>query len=233
MPVRIEDALNFPVVREVIATAGEKNVRKYVHYELIKLSALVSVGGNLNDMQADFIAQELIRLFPNETLADFKLCFQRGAIGQYGEIFRLDGIVIRGWMEKYLTEKYQVIETQLREEKDTEMYRPSQTLTEEARRQKDIERLKEWRKKVESVEGGMKQVPEVDAKSEGQQKPKRQTYNNGLTIEQVMKQQALRRAASEFYKGRTTFKLKMFIVEGNEIMAESEQDAQAIYSLAK
>jgi hypothetical protein len=57
-------------------------------------------------------------MFPNETLADFKLFFERGCIGQYGQIYRMDGIVIREWMEKYLDEKYQVIEESLMKERD-------------------------------------------------------------------------------------------------------------------
>jgi hypothetical protein len=119
MPSRIEDALDFPIVRELIAAAGEENVKAYLEFELVKLANLVSVGGNLNNSQVVFIASELIKIYPNETLADFKLCFHRGAIGQYGEVYRMDGIVIRSWMEKYLEEKYQVIENKLMSEKDT------------------------------------------------------------------------------------------------------------------
>lgn len=125
MPKRIEDALDFPVLSDVIAVTDKKLVVKYVHFELIKLAGLLSVGGNLTDNQAAFIAEELVDLFKHETLADFVLCFRRGAIGQYNiqgekDIFRFDGIVLRRWMEKYLDEKYQVIENENKKRRETE-----------------------------------------------------------------------------------------------------------------
>jgi hypothetical protein len=171
LPTRIEDALDLPVVREVISVAGQTNVQAYIHFELIKLSNLVSVGGNLNHQQAVFIAQELINLFPNETLADFKLCFQRGAIGQYGEIFRLDGIVIRGWMEKYLEEKYEVKVRELYKERD-EMYKPApRTLTEEIQDQKTKDRLQQWKETILKASEDMKipDLPENIVKETGKE----------------------------------------------------------------
>lgn len=123
MPKRIEDALEFPILKEMIKASGEEIIQAYVEFELIKLADLVSVGGNLSNTQVPFIAETLIRTYPNETLADFKLCFQRGAMGNYGEIFRLDGVVIGLWMKAYLEEKYQVIENKLMKEKEN-LYDP-------------------------------------------------------------------------------------------------------------
>ena len=233
MPGRIEDALDFPIVREVCLTAGESNVRKYVEYELMKLATLVSVGGNLNNSQVVFIAAELLKFFPNETLADFKLCFQRGAIGQYGEIFRLDGIVIRGWMGKYLEEKYMVIENSLMSEKET-LHQPAQTISEECQQQKIKERLRAWKDAVESVNvKPVSPLTDDEIRKEGKQSPKKATpYTPTITLEEFSALQKLRRAASEFYKGKRSFALKTFEVEGLEFMAESKEDAMEIYKLA-
>lgn len=118
MPSKIEGTFDEPKVREVIMAIGEDAVLLQVRFELIHLAALMSVGGNLNDAQAKFIAKQLCDMYPNETLADFKLCFQRGAIGLYGDIQRMDGITIGGWMKAYLDEKYQVLEDMLMKEKD-------------------------------------------------------------------------------------------------------------------
>src|SRR5690606_23664867 len=162
---------------EVVAVAGEKEVVKYVHFELIKLASLLSVGANLTDTQASFIAEELIRVFPNETLADFKLCFQRGAIGQYNingekDIFRMDGIVLRRWMEKYLEEKYQVVEEKLMKEKD-EYYRitadPKQT---EDVADKYIVQMLDALKPNKTASG----ITDEEIRQEGQERPKRKPY---------------------------------------------------------
>lgn len=118
MPSKIEGTFDEPKVREVVLAIGEDSVVFQVRFELIQLSTLMSVGGNLNDVQSKFIAKQLVDLFPNETLADFKLCFQRGAMGLYGDIQRMDGITIGGWMKMYLDEKYQILEDKLMKEKD-------------------------------------------------------------------------------------------------------------------
>lgn len=121
---------------------------------MIKTAALVSVGNKLNDAQVQFISTHLVDLFQNETLADFKICFQRGCMGQYGDIFRLDGIILRKWMEQYLDEKYQVVETNLMNEKDNP-YKPTpepkgyQVASDDSAK----EWLRQWREEVEKVEG--------------------------------------------------------------------------------
>lgn len=240
MPSRIEDALNFPVVKEVLQVAGEVEVRRYIEFELIKLANLVSVGGNLNNAQVVFIAQELIATFPNETLADFKLCFQRGAIGQYGEIFRLDGIVIRGWMGKYLEEKYQVMEDSLMREKEDykEQYIwPAQTITDEVRRQQVKDRLQTWKEAIEKAANERPAIPmsEADINKEGQIDPRPiERYKDPHSPEWYTLRDKILRTASEFYRERYTLSgMQLFRILDHEILAESESDAVKIYEQAK
>lgn len=171
MPSRIEQTFDQPKVREVILATGEQNVKLQIEFELIKLAALMSVGGNLNKAQITFIAEQLIQLFPNESIADFKICFQRGAIGNYGQIQRMDGITIREWFEKYLEEKYQILEDNLMKEKD-QYYR--HVVPENSER----DYLSEWQQAVNEA-GGMKAVPKLtedEIKEEGQEQPKKKVY---------------------------------------------------------
>lgn len=242
MPRRIEDALDFPVVSEVVAVAGEKEVVKYVHFELIKLASLLSVGANLTDTQASFIAEELIRVFPNETLADFKLCFQRGAIGQYNidgekDIFRMDGIVLRRWMEKYLEEKYQVIETRLMESKEDYHWNVPVDIDDEARRKRDLKYLDEWKKSLDNAHDTRKPraITDNDIHREGQvTRPRQQPYKPAYTAEYLAMKDKVERAAAEFYKGRYSFdKFSIHLVEGHNVFAESLTDAQSIFQNAK
>lgn len=118
LPSKIHEVINEPNLSDVVRVVGRGKVVTFVQIELTKLAERVNVSGNITPSQLEFISTQLVEMFPNETLADFKLCFERGCIGQYGQIYRMDGIVIREWMEKYLDEKYQVVEESLMKEKE-------------------------------------------------------------------------------------------------------------------
>lgn len=165
LPSKIHAAINEPPICDLIKVAGNSIVVRYVEFELIRMSSLISVGNNLNNAQVEFIATQLVEMFPNESLADFKLCFQRGSIGQYGEIFRMDGIVLRKWMEKYLDEKYTVVEEELRKAKDN-----PHKLPEKAEEGPGYKAFKEYAK---SLTMGMKNpgMTDADYRKYGKEKP--------------------------------------------------------------
>lgn len=127
LPSTIKGAIEQPPISEVMKVTGRGQVVRFIEFELIKMTTLVSVGNNLNNSQVEFIATQLVELFPNESMADFKICFQRGCIGQYGEIFRMDGIVLRKWMEKYLDEKYETLVDDLNKYKERPYELPEKT----------------------------------------------------------------------------------------------------------
>ncbi len=159
MPTSIKLALDEPPLRETIQQVGRDNVISYLEIELIKLSKLISVSGNLNDAQVQFIAAQLIETYPNESLADFVLCFKRGAMGLYNKdphnkLYRLDGTVIFGWMDAYLEEKYFALEERLKNEKDQMYSRPEVVQTEQDFHQ-------EWLDSISSSGAGPQPVPSV------------------------------------------------------------------------
>jgi len=174
LPRKISLATKEPPICDVIKITGNAAVVRFIEFELVKMSALVSVGNNLNDMQVQFIATQLVEMFPNESLVDFKLCFERGCIGQYGEIFRMDGIVLRKWMEQYLGEKYEVIEDELRNAKDNPYELPDK-----ADEGPGYKAFKEWAK---TLQMGTK-VPgmtDADHRKYGQEKPaKKESTTSG------------------------------------------------------
>lgn len=118
LPTTIERAISEPKLFEMALATNEASVIRQIEYELILLASLMSVGGNLNKAQIPFIARQLVEMYPKESLADIKICFQRGAMGSYGEIQRMDGITIGLWMTEYLKEKYEVLEDAMMREKD-------------------------------------------------------------------------------------------------------------------
>lgn len=185
LPKTIAGAVNEPPISEVVKVVGKGKIVVFLKAELVMLSSRISVSGNITPEQLEFISTQLVEFFPNESLADFKLCFERGCMGQYGDIFRMDGIVIRKWMEQYLDEKYQVVETNLMNEKDN----PYQTAEPEpkpenykvASDESAKEWLRQWREEVEKAEGNKTPaMSREDILKWGQSEPpKRQSVTSG------------------------------------------------------
>lgn len=190
IPKDILKTQELPRVKEIAQDAGENNVRKYIEYELIRLQTLVSVSGNLNDFQVQFIASQLFRDHPNESIGDFRQCFDMGAMGKFGEIYRMDGVVIGEWMKKYLEVKYQAIEEDLYRHKDDHYKVYPQAVPkgvekgEAERSAEEIERadrfLKEWADSIKNapdvVKGVPKMTPDEIRKEGGVRPPKPPAY---------------------------------------------------------
>lgn len=113
LPSTFREVYALPKVCEQVKAIGLAPVKAMIQVQLGILASLMTTGGNLNDAMANFIAGSLIDMFPTESVADFQLCFQRGAMGRYGQIQRMDGITIGEWMGKYLEEKYSELESHI------------------------------------------------------------------------------------------------------------------------
>lgn len=156
----------------MVKAIGVEPVKRQIEFELVKLADLMSVGGNLNDAQVTFIAEQFIELYPSESIADFKICFNRGAIGAYGQIQRMDGITLRAWMEKYLEEKYIVMEDILMREKEN-MYKRVELNEDEKRHLIDVDALlNEYKASLKKFEvKSIRPMSEDEIKAEGQDDP--------------------------------------------------------------
>lgn len=167
MPSKISEAIKQPSLSDLLKIVGKGKIVIFLKLELAKLSDRISVGNNLNGAQLEFISTQLVDYFPGESLADFKICFERGCMGQYGEIYRMDGIVIRKWMEQYLDEKYTIVEEELKKSPES-MYRPEEVKTQD-------ERHTDWLNKWQSAIGGVgNKVPgmsDEEIKRNGQKEP--------------------------------------------------------------
>lgn len=175
LPSKINLAIKQPPICDLIKVVGKGRLVVFLQIELVKLTERISIGNNINAAQLEFISTQLVEFFPGESLADFKICFERGCMGQYGEIFRMDGIVIRQWMEKYLDEKYQVIEEELKKSPD-KMYQPSEVKTHDERHS---EWLDKWQKEVGGVGNKVPAMTDQDVRRFGQEKPERHSLTAG------------------------------------------------------
>src|SRR5688572_2293137 len=118
LPVRIEGTFDFPKVWEMKQATSESSVQAFIEFELNLLAEKVNVSGNLTDGQIQAIAQAIVTDYPNETIADFKICFTNAANGRYGKIWKLDGIEVGVWIGLYLEDKYTVHDNLWKEEKN-------------------------------------------------------------------------------------------------------------------
>lgn len=222
---------------------GDEKVRGFIEFELVKLAERINVGGNLTDSQIEFIASQLVNMFPNETLADFKLCFERGASGVYGKIFKLDGVELGVWMRGvkdadgnikqlgYLDEKYQVMENEMMKEKDN--------VWERAKTNTDW--LKLWQESIEKTdkEGGVKtmsqnltvlsnirSMTDKEINAEGKEKPKRATYFRPSEGDIKAHNEKIRKFQEMTYRerhpGATDEEVKIFLEEVKKHEAKTE-----------
>jgi hypothetical protein len=171
LPTNPKEVFAQPKVFEMIKAIGEAPVLSQIEFELVRLSELMTVGGNLNIALVTFIARQLVELYPNESIADFKLCFERGAIGHYGNIQRMDGITIRGWMEQYLESKYEEHERILINNKKSEKTQ-IEIIADDETANKYIQEM------LDNFSDSKPVVPitEQEIKREGREKPAKPVY---------------------------------------------------------
>jgi hypothetical protein len=178
------------------AVGAEKPV-VFVKLEIAKLAERMGAGEYITPAQCEFMASALVDVFQNESLADFKLCFERGAIGQYGAIkFRIDGIVLRGWMEQYLDEKYEAKEkamkaaARLRDTTEVDQT-PAFTKYEKPLILPYTDWIGLWKKSISMIETKkVRPMSERDILVEGQLRP-RHAIERHMTPDSVIRQKDL------------------------------------------
>jgi hypothetical protein len=219
LPNTIEQAIKGTPIAMLMRVVDRENIEAFLAVALTNVASMINVDERLNiqEHQIPFICKQLVDTYKNESLADFKICFERGAMGKYDDkLLRVDGAVITNWMNKYLEEKYQVIENKLMSEKEN-FYEPvKQDRRNEARDLLALLKLVVGEVKPEENPNDYFRVKMQHAKEKRQ------------------RQEHLNRVSSDFYakKGGYT-EIKMYEDDlGYYVYAENEHDAKEIYELA-
>lgn len=84
---------------------GEEKVIAYIELWITNLAKFLNVGQNINETQSRQTAQMIYSEFHYLNIADINLIFKRGKMGDYGQIFRLDGQIILNWFREYNNER--------------------------------------------------------------------------------------------------------------------------------
>lgn len=150
---------------EVRKQTGFKAIAQALDIQLTKLVANLNLKWNLTDSQIGVIVEDLLYKYPNETIDDFVLLFRKIRHGEFGDLMRLDSAILFNCMEKYLEEKYAVIELKLMAEKEN-FYKP--IIPEKT----DSDWLAKWKAEIDAIQI-KKPAPlsEEDIEKEGQEKP--------------------------------------------------------------
>lgn len=110
MPKTVEEAVNVGVPMKVMNQVAP--VMPFLEFQVLALAARINVDQRLTiqEHQLTDIADAILDMFPYESIEDISLALKRGSQGRYGEVYRLDAAVICRWIQKYLEEKYAVVE---------------------------------------------------------------------------------------------------------------------------
>lgn len=216
----------------MVLAAGEKTVCAFVEFELIKLAERINVGGNLTDGQIQFIASQLVGMYPNETIADFKICFEGLAMGKYvkqDKVFKLDGTEVGYAMRAYLDDKYQVLESELMKEKDN-IYKPVVVEADPDTHQRWLDKLKEVTKPMDNRK--IPPITDEDIKKEGKDQPKA-NFHPVTTLSQAQKNELHREYIRKNYDLYTPSKLPTWIPEEEWLSLLTEEEKTVIFRKAK
>jgi len=113
-PVNVVQCINSPVCtlgafkRATMSdTNGDTTARAMVLIMLTDIVGRTNVGKTMNDFQLAETAKTIIANYGYLKIDDFKLCFDYARKGYYGKLYDcIDEMVIIGWLEAYITDRF-------------------------------------------------------------------------------------------------------------------------------
>lgn len=99
----IEKCVSAPLL--INQKANEKELIKSIFLIVKRFNDLVNVSKKLNEDQMIALSADLFERFGGESLEDIMLFFKMARNGEFGDLYRLDSIVILSWVNKYLDRK--------------------------------------------------------------------------------------------------------------------------------
>ena len=107
---KIEDCLNKKSIARLKRESNLVSVIAFLRIIIGKTANYFNVSGNMNQDQVIETANDILNLYYFLSIEDFKLCFEKGRQLRYGQVFRMDGSIILGWLDQYVEERSEVAE---------------------------------------------------------------------------------------------------------------------------
>lgn len=99
----IEKCVTAPLL--INQKANETELIKSIFLIIRRFNELVNVGRKFSEDQMISLASDLYERFSSDSLEDVMLFFKMARSGEFGDIYRLDSIVVLSWVQKYLEMK--------------------------------------------------------------------------------------------------------------------------------
>jgi hypothetical protein len=82
LPNTIEQAIKGTPIAMLMRVVDRENIEAFLAVALTNVASMINVDERLNiqEHQIPFICKQLVDTYKNESLADFKICFERGAM---------------------------------------------------------------------------------------------------------------------------------------------------------
>lgn len=112
----IEQCLSMPLL--INHKSKEADFIKAIFVIVQRFNDLINVGKKMNENQMIALSADLYDRFRSESLEDILLFFKMARQGDFGDIYRLDSIVILSWIEKYFDLKITAREDEMQNERN-------------------------------------------------------------------------------------------------------------------
>ncbi|MEG2510417.1 MAG: hypothetical protein RSA74_13295 [Chryseobacterium sp.] len=112
----VEKCLSAPLL--VNQKQNEPELIKSIFLIVKRFNDLVNVGKKMNEDQMIALSADLFERFGGESLEDVMLFFKMARSGEFGDLYRLDSIVVLSWVDKYLDLKITAREDEIQNERN-------------------------------------------------------------------------------------------------------------------
>lgn len=145
----IEKCVSAPLL--INQKANENELIKSIYVIILRFNELVNVGRKMNEDQMITLASDLFERFGTESLEDIMLFFKMARNGEFGDLYRLDSIVILSWVPKYLEMKIEAFHNQRINEDNIRKRNEDDAVKKHEYSEKSKEKLEELSKKLKTA----------------------------------------------------------------------------------
>jgi hypothetical protein len=145
----IEKCVSAPLL--INQKASEKELIKSIFLIVKRFNDLVNVGKKLNEDQMIALSADLFERFGGESLEDIMLFFKMARSGEFGDLYRLDSIVILSWVNKYLDKKTEAFHENRINEENQKIRAENDAVKDHEYSEKSKEKLEELSKMLKTT----------------------------------------------------------------------------------